>query len=807
MSRFNTFYLLIPARENAWRQWLECYDSSVAHDLEPRHSCRINSEPPRTAKMRSTNQDANEEKRIKLLQEISALESNELEDLPSLRTLRDLKSRHNTLVEPSSGLFRYQSQCLPPEMWIHVLLKAAEDDCADILPLTLVCQRWSSIILSTPRLWTSIYIRADLDALEVAHLALFLSKGLPLCMTVDVTTAPIVWKTFLEIEITRVQHLNLKVPLGYFPSPNREANERLDSWIGRLFRDMRSLSSLESLTIDRCGKHFTLSSALRFLNAPNITYLTPSLSPEPVSELSRFNRLQSLRVNSSLKTVISELITLTDLKELVLTGSALEEQGMPPESHTESCKSIAPLESLRSYQEPWIYILPLLFSVRSSIRVLELDIMWGHVFKLLAAVHEAPCLHKLHINVTINSKDEVKAIGWKAPILSQIQDFRLRVTQDYLQVTRSGAKLNRALLGALDGSLTNIRTLDLNGDTFASDLVRFLKSMQHLNILTIEGSVQIDQARTISCPSLKTLMTGTEQVLRYVSMPNLISLTIWNRYTSGELTTGEPYPEIDRSFVTSVQTLHLGPKLAEIIDWTDTPFTQLVTLRWLNRGGWYCYPRYPFPSLTKIIFDEKYGSVGATYFCQLLLRYPRTCPRLETIAVHGYPEWDALLYMLLRRNVYRHQDNISRITSIEIPGYPAPYILAPLSALLQGKIPLEMPSLKDLSFLDVPWMWVIPIFIHLVPAKGWDTLRLTSSKISGTGKLICLSGLTRLFLTTSGTGSTAGKKEGVEIDSKELEYPLSGTYDERPGFLTRSDPLESETDDEFFAATDGSGRV
>ncbi|PVF98549.1 hypothetical protein CPB86DRAFT_679002, partial [Serendipita vermifera] len=130
-------------------------------------------------------------------------------------------------------------------------------------------------------------------------------------------------------------------------------------------------------------------------------------------------------------------------------------------------------------------------------------------------------------------------------------------------------------------------------------------------------------------------------------------------------------------------------------------FPQLLTLKWMNHFTGYCSSHYPFPSLTEISFDGKGEPLGVNYFCELLLRYPRTCPRLERLCMHRYPEWDMLLYMLLRRNIYYSCDNISQIACIEIPGYPGPCILAPLSTLLLGKIPFEMPSLEELSFVAV----------------------------------------------------------------------------------------------------------
>ncbi|CAG8768344.1 9255_t:CDS:1, partial [Acaulospora colombiana] len=251
---------------------------------------------------------------------------------------------------------------------------------------------------------------------------------------------------------------------------------------------------------------------------------------------------------------------------------------------------------------------------------------------------------------------------------------------------------------ALSDSLVGIRALRLRSHIFASDLVRFIQDMEHLNRLNLDGTVQDDSARTISCSSLRILVAEDQKVLAYVNMPNLSSLRI--QHKSDAKSWNSTGVQLDRSFAPSVHSLSLDTTLADIVLVNGSDFTQLLTLNWMNRYAGYCYPHCSFPSLTKVSFNGRHAPLGASYFCELLLRYPRNCPSLETIAIHGYPEWDMLLYMLLRRNVYHGRDNVSRITNIELPRYPAPWILVPLSALLLGKIPLAMPPPEELSFVD-----------------------------------------------------------------------------------------------------------
>ncbi|CAG8487522.1 4990_t:CDS:2 [Acaulospora colombiana] len=608
--------------------------------------------------MQSTNQDTDELEPVKLIRKISTLESNEFADLPSTRTLRDLKSQYNALIKQNMPRTRYPDlfEYLPTEIWMHILLE----------------------------LWIFINIRGDLDALELAHSALFLSKGLPLSITVDVPMTPIVQETFLKREVARIQHLTI---------------------------------------------------------VPGFRYLQTS---------------------SRLETVIPKLVKLTALKALSLFDSSREEQETPSKSYTKVCNIIAPIEYLRLFQTPSTYIWPLLAQVISRTRELGLKIRWGDVFELFTAIHEAPYLHRLEIIIMVDpDEDVVKATGWKAPTLLQIQCFQLSVYE------RQAIFVAKALLDALDGSLANLQTLHFHCDIFASDLVRFLKGMEHLNILNVLGYVENDEAGMVSCPSLKTLIAKTEGVLCYVSMPNLLSLTINSTYDLEKSIKCISYPDIDRSFVTSVQSLSLDTRIAAILIPDDTKFTQLLTLEWIGSGSTYFHLYHPFTSLTKINFAAYNQNLGASYFCELLLRYPRLCPRLKTICMHEYPEWDMLLYMLLRRNVYQSQDNISRITSIGLPGYPAPSILVPLKTLLLGKIPLVIPSLEGFLYyliLSDLTMWVTSILVigYAYPFK-WPVLFFypTSNMLSGKGKRKCPRDLTRLFPITSETGSTSGKKKST----------------------------------------------
>ncbi|PVF98547.1 hypothetical protein CPB86DRAFT_825598 [Serendipita vermifera] len=311
-------------------------------------------------------------------------------------------------------------------------------------------------------------------------------------------------------------------------------------------------------------------------------------------------------------------------------------------------------------------------------------------------------------------------------------------------------------------------------------------------------------------------------------MPNLISYTAWINDNEADFLIKE-LPNIDRRFTANVRTLCLDAGLAEMIGVGENEFTQLHRLTWLihrkSACAEYRFLHRSFPSLTKISFEESFGYKGAAVFSELLLRYPRICPRLRTICIYGYPDWNRFLYMLLRRNVEISRKDISAIISVEVLGYPAPCILVPLSALLLGKIPLDMPSLEELSYDNIYYNAAIPGCIEciacglacstpvtsVVPEKLQDMLEKTIehtrvNKICGSDpplpdhiqdwldsylerwsgwlekqKQNGFKGLgQRVYYCERHNNSQlvvidGHTLDGVEIDSKELEYLLSQT--------------------------------
>jgi hypothetical protein len=661
--------------------------------------------------MQSQISETTESERIKLLEKIRMLESNGIIDLNTSKALRDLKLRYNELTEASSQCTQYTNylEYFPIEIWIQVFLRTVGDDWMNILSLMQVCQRWTSIIVSEPRLWTSIYLRNDVESLELAYSALCLSRDFPLDVTIEVPIDPNIQRTLLQRETSRIQYLQLKRLYGYFV--HEEQDVKLMKISAIVLKDLGPLPSLHSLIIDiyPTEDDNIWSPILVNLDAPQIRYVEPAVFPQDVLATSKYTRLRHLGTSSPFETVLPELVKFSDLRRLSLFARPKLDESTSPEPSITPYGNIALLKSLQYLQEYSDFIWPLLKHVGSSLHVLELEITWEQLFKLFTVIQDAHYLYKLSLCIPLSFiKGELDANREKAPALPQIQIFVLEMTEQAVgpQILEAVdfAEAAHVVLEALDNSLPHLHTLHLKSNIYTNDLVRLVRNMENLTSLDLHSIVRSNRTEKTSCPTLVTLRTGNENVLRYLSMPNLTNIAFLRPAIPDE-ETNEPF---DRSFASSVQSMALYSQEASTILANGSEFTQLHTLKWYSYGHTYHYRDDSFPSLTKIIFSDVFAPQSTNAFYETLLRYPRFCPCLETIHSLEYPEWDILLYMLLRRNVYHGQNNISRITRIETRGFPAACILVPLRDLLLGKIPLRMPSPEELSCMEIEDVYFDP---------------------------------------------------------------------------------------------------
>jgi hypothetical protein len=589
--------------------------SGITPGLVPPHHRPTDIGRRQLIKMQSRVSENTDSGRINPLEKTHIVESSGFTDSNTSKDLHNLKSRYNQLNEARKHPSEYINylEYFPNEIWTQVFLRVAEEDSANILPLMQVCQRWTSIIVSEPRIWTSIYIQSSIESLELAYSALCLSKGFPLDVTIEVPMDSNIQGTFLQRETHRIRYLQLKPLSGYFSNRKNEGNEQLIKVSANVLKDLGPLPSLHSLIIHTFPNRnvTSLSPILVNLDAPQLRYVEGAVFPQDVLANSRYTRLQDMRTLILLETILPELINFSDLRRLsLLAQPELEESTSPSVLPIEACKDIAPLKSLEYHQEYSDLIWPLLKHVSSSLRVLELSIEWGQIVKLSTVIQDAKYLYDLSLSIPLSStQGELEANRGKAPILPEIQRFVLEIMEvdvdEMFFETLSYAEAARLVLEALDFNLPHVRTLHLKSDIYTNDLVRLVRTMQNLTLLDLTWMIQSNQDEKMTCPTLKTLRANDQNVLRYLRMPNLTSITFPYKSRDTARVDEVPNEPFDYSFASTIQLIAMRSEDASAILIDGTKFKQLHTLEWYSSLPGYDYRDGSFPSLTKVVFSDK----------------------------------------------------------------------------------------------------------------------------------------------------------------------------------------------------------
>jgi len=119
-----------------------------------------------------------------------------------------LKQEFNQRSQELEGLIQGPTMdplvSLPPEVWIDIIRQATSGNRTNLssmdalFPLALVNEEWCTSILNTPGLWTEIVVgRGEADAQAKFETALFLSKDLPIILTICLL--PCQWEHILPL--------------------------------------------------------------------------------------------------------------------------------------------------------------------------------------------------------------------------------------------------------------------------------------------------------------------------------------------------------------------------------------------------------------------------------------------------------------------------------------------------------------------------------------------------------------------------------------------------------------------------------
>jgi hypothetical protein len=262
-----------------------------------------------------------------------------------------------------------------------------------------------------------------------------------------------------------------------------------------------------------------------------------------------------------------------------------------------------------------------------------------------------------------------------------------------------------SLFEAIYRSMPNIEVLDLNlFDAVPIDFLLHclvsLKYVRHFELSHDKLLYGVVTERAV-LPTVEDARFCNDLFLKFVDLPNLrslwidcvpfddpIDLLLPNASFSRLKARGEAHGlPSSPSWNTHTLKGDRYPRLKEL-KWMGHPFPDIATV---DRAAL----TQSFSSITRLVFGEPLARRDCNNFCELILRHPTSCPRLDFIAVHCYPSWDLLLHMLLRRNFMPGRE-VASIKTLQLPGYPSIGLMQPITSLLRQRLP-TMPPLSQIA--------------------------------------------------------------------------------------------------------------
>lgn len=578
-----------------------------------------------------------------------------------------------------------------------------DNNSINLLPLTLVSRRWRDNIISSPSLWTHIYVRDTPDYADYMQMALHLSNDLPLSVTMEIPFRfPIPWlgaeqRHPILRNAYRVKDLTLRrTPSSVRAVLNVDVGA-MDAFYDsaqELLKRMEDLPALEFLTLNHGFEFYSLSMTKRFYNTPQLKGVRFWCITAEVLNLMGAGGLEYLSSSSSLESLYDVLPLLPRLRRLILTqaGDWQEDSSQIPQVDP---MTLPPLEVLEFYQSSPRSIYPFLTIHDSPLRELQTKLSWTEFGKLAPLLSNLSSLRYLHIILKAPSSP-LKGFEMLLPILPHISRFELEQQPYTIDPTLPG--VDRAslasLLDACRTSMTQLHTflLSLQDEVPINNLLAMIASIHSLRKFEFKGPIAAGEKAQATAPHIEEVILADERLLSYLQVPNAEEIYI---------ATGHDPPSLSPSLTLEaprVRTLTLNASLLSMVEGKAYP--ELVNLTWIDPTGGCASIARSFHSLTKISFDYASPRKECNDFCELLLRYPYSCRNLNTIEMRAFPEWDILLHMLRRRNFLPGQ-GVSPISTIKIPGYPGLSLLGPMTELLGGRIPALMPSIAELSLSAV----------------------------------------------------------------------------------------------------------
>jgi hypothetical protein len=372
-----------------------------------------------------------------------------------------------------------------------------------------------------------------------------------------------------------------------------------------------------------------------------------------------------------------------------------------------------------------------------SLTVLCLDLSWPSLSRFLGSFTSLPSLHRLELGMK-ESDDEsvdsspllerdmdsanspldtgqVKADKFTLPsILPDLSSVKVLILQNYdtewtigdsdSDSRKSPSPMFSTLLRAGAAMLPAVKELTVTFRIKVSlaPLLEYLEGIQNcLENLVVSGTVDTSDAGEEVVPlyALRHLTIFNSAILGHIDAPFLQTLTGTDHHP--------PRSQVYKIKAGSdLHELTLHPALAVLLKHLD--LSGLKTLNWVGGSDEeVALPTLAIPSLQKVKFGSEAIMPEVLKFLEALVKEPAKLRYLETLAFGGYPAFDLLLRVLERRNMASDileggnnamlseettEENMQKIldvkpiTTILLPGYPAPDTLSSIVRLLGQKL-------------------------------------------------------------------------------------------------------------------------
>jgi hypothetical protein len=603
-------------------------------------------------------------------------------DTPDIKGTRD---KFNDLAEklrPCSGL-RDPLDILPPELVLQCFMALPRERSDSLSTLLTISKKWRYFVESASILWSRIFIEDLERGLHHVQRALRLSGTSPL--VVFLVLQPRLGLSHLFKGHThRIREITLRHRAYDMEFLSRE--KLLDTAFSSL-KDLGPLSSLEALVYTSTSQSLPVVEEDRLPIMPSIRHLVGfSVRSDGILK-QRENLLQ-----------ISSELDLPRLQALGRGCPKLEHLGLTSNllatTFDDGLSQFPLLRHLVLYRVVGLEkITPLLYSRGDHLVTLQLSLRW---YQLLEASYlgRLPLLTTLKLHCMFHASWTHEGPLTLPPLhhIRELHFIEFDTTLEGAGVPTSTGWLKN-LFSALVTSVDNVRILKFSFLSVVplESLLDYLARLNELERFEFAHS-KLEIGKTVkrtTLPSVKSLRLPNEVFLLHIELPQISHLWI------DSMASEQPSPTlaIEPSGASLCSGASLTSKFGlQLPSVKELTWNGSATIGILRRSSNFTTA---FASIRRLTFAEPYARKDANDFCEVLLRHPSKCPQLETIAFHCYPSWDLLFYMLLRRNLTLRMA-ASPIRNIELPGYPCPSLLKPMTSLLSGRLTF-IPPLSDIA--------------------------------------------------------------------------------------------------------------